>query len=135
MKNHIRSTPFVIALLGVVFLAPPALAARSMGTLSDPSCAVIEKADYDAEKNTITIRGRSKTGITLTVYDEAGRDAMITATRPDGGKWAVEFDIIGRTVLPGTVVVQGEGDCVVVRNVETGTLALLSARSASAFAD
>ena len=125
MQNR-KTILFIVSVILVLAMwGSSATASQPLDVITDPTCAVIEQADYDVETQTITIRGRSKTGFTLTVLDECGCDALVKALHPRGGKWTVEFDIVGSESSPGLVKVEGGGDCVATRKVDSGSLATL----------
>jgi hypothetical protein len=108
-----------VAVLGTVgvLCAASGFSAQSLPTAVDPTCAVIEKAEYDASRNSIRITGRSSEATTLRVYDADSQYTLVTAKRSEPGKWSVEFDLVGADTTPGMVVVQGISGCVASRTV------------------
>lgn len=104
--------------------------ARWLRTAVDPTCAVIEKAEYDAAHRSIRITGRSSEAVTLRVYDRETNDTVLTIERPESGKWTVEYEIVGAT--PGMVVVQGVSGCASFRLVSDDSYGQLPDRSADA---
>jgi hypothetical protein len=111
------------ALLGTasVLIATSGFSAPWLRTAVDPTCAVIEKAEYDAFRHTISITGRSSELVTLRIYEKTTHDTLVVAEKPEPGTWTVEFELVGANATPGMVVVQGINGCATFRTVTEDT--------------
>ena len=110
-----RQVPLLVT--AGLLCATSGFAAQWLRTAVDPTCAVIETAEYDAARKLIRITGRSIETITLRIYDRETNDTLIVARRPETGKWTIEFDLVGTDATPGMVVVQGTSGCATFRLV------------------
>jgi len=70
-----RQVPLLVA--AGVLCATSGFAAQWLRTAVDPTCAVIEKAEYDASRKLIRITGRSSETVTLRIYDRETNDTLI----------------------------------------------------------
>ena len=102
-------------------LATNAFSAQWLRTAVDPTCAIIEKAEYDAFSHTIRITGRSSELVTLRIYEKDSYETLVEAERPEPGKWTVEFELVDIATTPGMVVVQGINGCATFRLVDDDT--------------
>ncbi|MDF1552759.1 MAG: hypothetical protein P1P84_06840 [Deferrisomatales bacterium] len=98
-----------------------AFAGQWLRTAVDPTCAVIEAAEYDASRKLVRITGRSTETITLRIYDRGTNDTLIVARYPETGRWSIEFDLVGTDTTPGMVVVQGTSGCASFRLITDDT--------------
>ena len=104
-----------------VLIGTNGFSAPWLRTAVDPTCAVIEKAEYDAFRHTIRITGRSSELVTLRIYEKNSHETLVEAERPEPGKWTVEFELVGTDATPGMVVVQGINGCATFRTVTDDT--------------
>ncbi len=125
MKRSNRGVFVAAVVVGVGLCGSAALAARGLDAAADPTCAVIERADYDAERRVLTLTGRSQTPITLTVVDREGQAPLIQARQEAVGRWTVAFDVVGADAQPLRVEVRSAGGCLAVRPVRSDSWAAL----------